>query len=261
MNQEELDTLVGEDFEDFDNSEIVDEGDILDDKDEIIDEDITDGEEVIEDDEDNEIIDEDIIDDDAFSDVLSSAEENSDENEDDEIIPPPADNKNKVVAQLDEVTKESEEKATQILDIMDEISSNVDKNINSLKETLEFLKHHQTLCEKLHTKFPHIKTFEKELNEIKETIKKVEEIVDRNEITSEKIFTAMDIMQYQDIHRQKIERVINIMRALIKYMNKLFEGSVEDEKRVQSAKHIHGDESSDVLSDEDIEALLDQFGV
>ncbi len=70
----------------------------------------------------------------------------------------------------------------------------------------------------------------------------------------------MDIMQYQDIHRQKIERVINIMRALIKYMNKLFEGNIDDEQRVQSARHIHGDENNEVLSDEDIEALLNQFG-
>jgi len=123
------------------------------------------------------------------------------------------------------------------------------------------LNNHKNLCEKLHEKFPHIKIFEKELNLINEMIQKADEIVKRNETTSEKIFTVMDIMQYQDIHRQKIERVINIMRALIKYMNKLFEGSIEDEKRVQSAKHIHGDENSEVLSDDDIEALLDQFGV
>ncbi len=126
---------------------------------------------------------------------------------------------------------------------------------------MEFLNSHKNLCEKLHEKFPHIKTFSAELEKISKTIEKLNEVIQRNEITSEKIFTVMDIMQYQDIHRQKIERVINIMRALIKYMNKLFEGSVEDEKRVQSARHIHGDENNEVLSDEDIEALLDQFGV
>jgi len=256
MNQEELDTLVGEDFEDFDNSEIEEE--ILDDKDEYIDEDITD--EIIED--GDEMVDdgEEIIDDDSFADVLGdSNNEKNEENE--EIVPPPADSKNKVVAQLDEVTKESEEKATQILDIMDEISNNTEKNLNSLKEVSEFLQNHKVLCEKLHAKFPHIKTFEKELNEISLMIEKINEAIKTNETTSEEIFRVMDIMQYQDIHRQKIERVINIMRALIKYMNKLFEGSIEDEKRVQSAKHIHGDEGNEVLSEEDIEALLDQFGV
>ena len=263
MNQEELDALVGEDFEEFDEAET------LDGKSEEIDEDIVDEfeDEII--DDTDEIIDEtddiagdtdEVIDDmEGFEDVLGDEESQSEEDE--KIIPPPADNKNKVVAQLDEVTKESEEKATQILDIMDEISANTEKNLESLKEVLEFLNRHKVLCQKLHEKFPHIKTFAKELVEIDEMIEKIQKAIETNEATSEKIFTAMDIMQYQDIHRQKIERVINIMRALIKYMNKLFEGSVEDEKRVQSAKHIHGDENSDVLSDEDIEALLDQFGV
>ncbi len=227
MNQEELDALIGEDFDEIEE---------LDGKDDIEDEAVS------------EI-------DDSFSDVLE------DTNEEEKIVPPPADNKNKVVAQLDEVTKESEEKATQILDIMDEISANTEKNLESLKEVLEFLNKHKTLCEKLHNKFPHIKTFEKELNEINAMIEKIQQAIEINEATSDKIFMAMDIMQYQDIHRQKIERVINIMRALIKYMNKLFEGNIEDEKRVQSAKHIHGDESNEVLSDEDIEALLNKFGV
>ncbi len=270
MNQEELDALVGEDFEEFDESDIegkseeidediVDEfedDEIIDDTDEIIDEtdDIVDEADDVADDGDE------LIDDmEGFDDVLGDDESQKEDN--DEITPPPADNKNKVVAQLDEVTKESEEKATQILDIMDEISANTEKNLESLKEVLEFLNRHKVLCQKLHEKFPHIKTFEKELVEIDEIIDKIQKAIKTNEATSEKIFTAMDIMQYQDIHRQKIERVINIMRALIKYMNKLFEGSVEDEKRVQSARHIHGDKTGDVLSDEDIEALLDQFGV
>ncbi len=265
MNQEELDALVGEDFEEFDEAET------LDGKSEEIDEDIVDEfeDEII--DDTDEIIDEtddiagdtdEMIDDmEGFEDVLESSASSDEKQEDEEIVPPPADNKNKVVAQLDEVTKESEEKATQILDIMDEISANTEKNLESLKEVLDFLNRHKVLCQKLHEKFPHIKTFEKELVEIDEIIDKIQKAIETNEATSEKIFTAMDIMQYQDIHRQKIERVINIMRALIKYMNKLFEGSVEDEKRVQSARHIHGDKTGDVLSDEDIEALLDQFGV
>ena len=247
MNQEELDALVGDDFEDFEEVEEVGNDE------EIIDDDIVDESEEVEDE---------IVDDmEGFEDVLSSAEDNSSSDDEEAIVPPPADNKHKVVAQLDEVTKESEEKATQILDIMEEISENTEKNLKSLEEVLEFLNKHKQLCEKLHAKFPHIKTFEKELNDIEEMINKIESAIEVNKETSDKIFMAMDIMQYQDIHRQKIERVINIMRALIKYMNKLFEGSIEDEKRVQSARHIHGDENEEVLSDEDIEALLDQFGV
>ena len=221
-------------------------------EDDILDDDVIDEK----DDTIDEVVDEEIVDD-SFSDVLDEDSQKDEE----EIYPPPADNKHKVVAQLDEVTRESEEKATQILDIMDEISTNTEENLNSLKDVLEFLKKHKTICEKLHQKFPHIKLFKEELENIDEMISKIEKSIEINEATSEKIFMAMDIMQYQDIHRQKIERVINIMRALIKYMNKLFEGSVEDEKRVKSAKHIHGDENEEVLSDEEIEALLEQFGV
>ena len=268
MQKEELDDLIGDEFDEIetDNNdleeEIIDDDtleddDIIDDSDEeVIEDDVIDDdeEEIIADDADEEIIDD-------FADVLSEADEKSEEDTDEEVYPPPADNKHKVVAQLDEVTKESEEKATQILDIMDEVGETIENNTNEIKEILNFLNKHKNLCETLHKKFPHIKTFELELKEIEDTINKVNELIEKNEEASDKIFTVMDIMQYQDIHRQKIERVINIMRALIKYMNKLFEGSVEDEKRVQSARHIHGDTNNEVLSDDDIEALLDQFGV
>lgn len=54
----------------------------------------------------------------------------------------------------------------------------------------------------------------------------------------DEIMMIMDMMQYQDIHRQKIERVINVMRALANIRSSLFEGSIDDEKRVGSAIHI-----------------------
>ena len=71
--------------------------------------------------------------------------------------------------------------------------------------------------------------------------------------------SVMDVMQYQDIHRQKIERVINVMRALIKYMNSLFESDVDDKKRPPSAVYLDGDKTDNLMSDEDIEALINSF--
>ena len=51
------------------------------------------------------------------------------------------------------------------------------------------------------------------------------------------------------------------MRALSKYMNSLFEGKIDDEKRVGSAMHIEGDTTTeDVVSNADIEALIDSLG-
>ena len=180
--------------------------------------------------------------------------------EEEEIYPPPADDKHKVVAQLDEVTKESEEKAVQILEKMDEISVTITDTNEKIQKIIDFLNEEKELFTKLHNAFPHIQKFEEELQKIDEILNLANEISDANINAENEIFTVMDIMQYQDIHRQKIERVINIMRALIKYMNRLFEGKIEDEKRVKSAQHLHGDETEEVVSDEDIEKLIAQFG-
>ena len=183
-----------------------------------------------------------------------------DTNDDEEtVLPPPADPKHRVVAQLDEVTRDSEEKATQILDIMDQISMAVEDANQDLQDVMKFLEHEKELFTKLHNKFPHIKTFEEELNRVDEMIEKVKKAIEANEGTQDNIMMAMDIMQYQDIHRQKIERVINIMRALIKYMNRLFEGKIEDEKRVKSAQHLHGDENDELVDEDEIEKLIAQF--
>jgi hypothetical protein len=43
-------------------------------------------------------------------------------------------------------------------------------------------------------------------------------------------------------------------------MNRLFEGKIDDTKRVKSATHIHGDENEEIVSEDDIEALIAQFG-
>ena len=179
--------------------------------------------------------------------------------EDDPIMPPPADEDHKVVAQLDEVTKESEEKASEVLEIITSISDDIEKFKNAFEDILTFLEDEKLLFEKLHEKFPNIKTFEKELEKINSKIEEIKNMLENAEDVEMRVFSALEIMQYQDIHRQKIERVINIMRALIRYMNKLFEGKVSDEERVKSATYIPGD-NKEVVSDEEIEELLKQFG-
>jgi chemotaxis regulatin CheY-phosphate phosphatase CheZ len=182
-----------------------------------------------------------------------------DPSKDDAIYPPPATDDHKVVSQLDEVTKESEEKATEILDIMDQISNAMMDNEEYLNKVLDFLNAHKELFEKLSTKFSHIKIFEEEKAKIEEMIELVNQSIENSQGASDNIMMAMDIMQFQDIHRQKIERVINIMRELLKYMNKIFEGKIDDTKRVSSARHIHGDSTEDVVEEDDLEALIAQF--
>lgn len=68
------------------------------------------------------------------------------------------------------------------------------------------------------------------------------------------IMDIMSTMQYQDIHRQKIERVINNMRSISKLMNQTLH--IVDEDIAPSAKHIAGDANADLMSDDELEALI-----
>jgi len=175
-------------------------------------------------------------------------------------LPLPATEENKMVHQLDDVTKESEEKASEIFDIIETISNDLMEKEENLNAVLEVLNSNVELFEKLVTKFPEVDTFKTQLEMNQKALDDTNQTLEILQNSGDSIMTVMDIMQYQDIHRQKIERVINVMRALSKYMNTLFEGKVDDEKRVSSATHIHGDTHNDVASTEDIEALLAQFG-
>ena len=174
--------------------------------------------------------------------------------------PPPPTSDHQVVNQLDTVTKDSEKKASEIFDKLEGINEyilNSEENINLLVETI---KNNINLFEKLTNNFTTIETFKKALQQNQDALQKAEEIISDLQMSSDEIMMIMDIMQYQDIHRQKIERVINVMRALTKYMNGLFESSVDDSKRVSSATHLEGDDTEDVVANDDIEALIAQFG-
>ena len=175
-------------------------------------------------------------------------------------FPLPATDENKMVHQLDDVTKESEEKASEIFDIIEGISNDLMDKEEVLNSVTEIVDANIALFEKLCDKFPDVETFQTQLASNKAAKENLAEVIETLQNSGDSIMNVMDIMQYQDIHRQKIERVINVMRALSKYMNTLFEGKIDDEKRVASATHIAGDTHNDVASTEDIEALLAQFG-
>ena len=176
--------------------------------------------------------------------------------------PPPPTDDHKMVYQLDDVTKDSEIKAGEVFDKLEAINEFMMTAEESAGEVISLIdsniKLFSTLCEK----FPNVEDFRKALEDNKNMKVKVEGLIQGAQDTEDEVMMTMDIMQYQDIHRQKIERVINVMRALSKYMTSLFEGKVEDEKRVGSAVHIEGDEdTNDVVSNDDIEALIASLGV
>ncbi|HLD23740.1 MAG TPA: hypothetical protein VJA83_07330 [Sulfuricurvum sp.] len=175
--------------------------------------------------------------------------------------PPPPTDDNKMVHQLDDVTKESEQKATEIFDLIEGISNELGQGEKDIKALKAIISGNITLFTTLSAKFPHVDTFKTQLAENEKAMENLEGILEMLQNGGDTIMNVMDIMQYQDIHRQKIERVINVMRALSTYMNHLFAGKIDDSKRVSSAVHLPGDSTTeDVVNSDDIEALLASFG-
>lgn len=175
--------------------------------------------------------------------------------------PPPPTDDHKMVHQLDDVTKDSEIKAGQVFDKLETVNAFMMSAEENAKDVIKLIEGNISLFQTLVAKFPKIEQFQIALDENKSMKDKVEDLLMNAQMAEDEIMMTMDIMQYQDIHRQKIERVINVMRALSKYMSALFEGSKDDSKRVGSAVHIHGDETTeDVVTSEDIEALIASLG-
>ena len=95
------------------------------------------------------------------------------------------------------------------------------------------------------------------LDELEKSPEKLGEIANE---TRNIVFETMSIMQYQDIHRQKIERVINTMRSISQLMSSTLD-SVSPQSFAPSAKHISGDgDTSDLVDDSELEALIAEMG-
>jgi len=229
MTQEELDAIMNEEIDNLDGLEEVDE--------EVIDEEL------------------DFSNDSPKKDLPNGYNDDTSHH-----WPPPATNENKMVHQLDDVTKEGEEKASEIFDIIEAISNDLMEKESVSQNVLEVLESNIELFSRLSEKFPDVEAFKTQLEKNETAQEDTKQTLEVLRNSGDAIMSVMDIMQYQDIHRQKIERVINVMRALSKYMNTLFEGKIDDDKRVSSAGHIVGDTNHDIASTDDIEALLAQFG-
>ncbi len=175
--------------------------------------------------------------------------------------PPPPTDDHKMVYQLDDVTKDSEEKAGEVFDKLEAINEFMMTAEESASDVTTVIDTNIELLTTLCKKFPNIEEFSTALDGNKKIKTKVEDLVQAAQDTEDEVMMTMDIMQYQDIHRQKIERVINVMRALSGYISSLFEGKIDDSKRVGSAVHIEGDEdTADIVSNDDIETLIANLG-
>ena len=176
---------------------------------------------------------------------------------DEGIFPLPAEKDTKVVTQLSQVANDSEEKVSQIFDVLSLTLDNNGTIRNKLKKNEEFISSQINLLNSLATRFPNIKVFNEHLSNAKEITTSMTEMKNILNDEDNHIFQAMELMQFNDINRQKIERVMAVIRKLSMYLNNLFEddGSSKD---IAVAKHIHGDENSDLIGD-DLDKLIAEF--
>lgn len=215
---------------------------------------------------------------DNFDDILSGIEgmthdepekqeESSSKNDSTESIenlidqsqyPMPVKNENKVVSQLNEVADDSEQKASQIFDVLSFVLDENNEISNYNKEMGEFIKVQEELLQSLSVKFPNISVFSENLEKAKSLADSTATLAQKVDSENMKIFEAMELMQFHDINRQKIERVMAVIRKLNDYLNGIFEDS-SDKPEVQIAKHISGD-SNDIVEADDLESLISEFG-
>ncbi len=174
------------------------------------------------------------------------------------IYPMPVEKEHKVVNQLNEVAEDSEEKATKIFDVLSFI---LDENAEIQKETkamTEFIEKQTALLQSLSAKFPNVSVISENLiaaQALSESGKTIESKINEE---NNQIFNAMDLMQFHDINRQKIERVMAVIRKLSTYLNGIFEDD-SGKPEVQIAKHISGD-GTDTVDAEDLDSLIAEFG-
>ena len=173
------------------------------------------------------------------------------------IFPLPAERDTKVVNQLNQVANDSEEKVSQIFDVLSLTLDNNNEFRSKIKEIETFIQTQSKLLESLNKKFPNINVFDGHLNgakNISNTLTSFKALVNEEDT---QIFQAMELMQFNDINRQKIERVMSVIRKLSSYLNNLFEDD-SNTKDIAIAKHIHGDEGDDLIGD-DLDKLIAEF--
>ncbi len=175
------------------------------------------------------------------------------------VFPLPVEEDTKVVNQLSAVANDSEEKATKIFDVLSNILDYNTNIQNDVQQLAEFNQKQIAMLSSLSAKFPNIEAFKINLEQAESMGTHIQDVNDKVDCGNSEIFQAMELMQYHDINRQKIERVMSVIRKLSTYLNNLFEDD-GNRQEVAVAKHIHGDTgTADLVGDDDLESLIAEF--
>ena len=173
------------------------------------------------------------------------------------VFPFPAENDTKVVSQLSQVANDSEEKVSQIFDVLSLTLDNNSDMRKRVKEYEEFVLSQNKLLSSLSNKFPKIELFKQQLEKVKSFESSLKDLKTSIDEVDMHIFQGMELMQFNDINRQKIERVMSVIRKLSIYLNNLFED--DNPRELPMAKHIHGDQDTQDLVGDDLDKLIAEF--
>jgi chemotaxis regulatin CheY-phosphate phosphatase CheZ len=161
----------------------------------------------------------------------------------------------RVVDKLDEITKESEEKVNQLFELLENAVSRIDAMDAELKKVKPYLDEHKKFMDLFVSAFPKA-SVNKNYEYFSNVLKIFDEIQKTHEELKNYIFDSMDLLQFQDITRQKIEKVISVIQALHKYLNNWFASGSKVRARV--AKTI-ADESQKPQIDQEVDDIVNSF--
>lgn len=127
---------------------------------------------------------------------------------------PQKDEAGHVISELDSVTSVTERETNKLLDQLDQISRIVGRQQTLITEMMKAEA----------TQSPDI---QKAIHEVMSSAKEIQD----------KVFEAMDLMQFQDITRQKLERIVYHLRQIHDYIVELLGTGLKSDKERASISH------------------------
>ncbi len=159
-------------------------------------------------------------------------------------------NIDEIIKKLEE-TNSSTQKSIKIFDIFSHIlnyNNNIRDNIDALNE---FNNKQITMLLSLNNKFPNIEAFKINLEQAKKMESHINNINKKLNDENIEISQIMELIQYYDINKQKIEKIISVIRKLSIYLNNFFGN--EEKREVMVANYTH----KEIIKD--LEVLIVEF--
>ena len=156
--------------------------------------------------------------------------------------------------QLDAIFEDSQNKALEVFTQLENIHTKSKKATKTSQEVLNYAIRHLEIFEKLCVKFPNIKVFEHSFQETQDIIEKLISLQENTHQCNQHASTAIESMQFQETHRQKIARVMEAIKLLNQYVNKLFEDEINEEELPTQKPQTQ--EAQDFMQEDELQTLI-----